>query len=90
MDPIAPAASAIAVIDLTAKVASLCFQYSKAAKSARSDIERLCRRTRTAEDLLEGARQLLTARTGRDSNLATACAMSSTTALPSSEGCRRG
>jgi hypothetical protein len=41
MEAVGSAASIIAVIELSAKVASLCFQYSSAGKNARSDVERL-------------------------------------------------
>jgi hypothetical protein len=41
MEVVGSAASIIAVIDLSAKVASLCFQYSSAVKNARSNVERL-------------------------------------------------
>ncbi|GKU15649.1 unnamed protein product, partial [Fusarium langsethiae] len=36
------ASSVIAVVDLSAKVLSLCFQYSQAVKNAKDDIEKLC------------------------------------------------
>ncbi|KAK4220684.1 hypothetical protein QBC38DRAFT_493706 [Podospora fimiseda] len=41
MDGLGAAASVIAVIELTAKLISLCLEYSSAVKNARSDIERL-------------------------------------------------
>ncbi|KAJ3539301.1 hypothetical protein NM208_g5547 [Fusarium decemcellulare] len=41
MDGVSAAASVLTIIELTVKVASLCFQYSTVVKSARSDIERL-------------------------------------------------
>lgn len=41
MEGLGVAASIIAVVDLSAKVATLCFQYSKDVSSARADIERL-------------------------------------------------
>lgn len=59
MDGLGAAANVIAVIDLTAKVASLCFQYSKAVKNAKSDIERLKGELDRLQTTLEGARQLL-------------------------------
>jgi len=59
MDGLGSAAGIIAVLDLSAKVASLCFQYSKAVKNAKSDIERLCGELDRLNTTLEGARQLL-------------------------------
>lgn len=59
MDSLGSAASVMAVIDLTAKVASLCVQYYKAVKSAKSDIERLLRELDGLSTTLEGARVLL-------------------------------
>ena len=41
MDGISGAASIIAVVDISAKIASLCFQYSVAVKNAKEDIKRL-------------------------------------------------
>ena len=38
MDGLIETASVIAVIDISAKVASLCFQYSVAVKNAKEDI----------------------------------------------------
>ncbi|KAH6883946.1 vegetative incompatibility protein HET-E-1 [Thelonectria olida] len=59
MADVGSAASVIAVLDLSAKVASLCFQYSNAVKNAKSDIERLLAELDTLEITLKGARQLL-------------------------------
>jgi hypothetical protein len=53
------AASIIAVIDLSAKVALLCFRYYSAVKNARADIERLQLELESLKTVLEGARQLL-------------------------------
>jgi len=41
MDGLSAGASVIAVIDISAKVATLCFQYSAAVKDAIKDIQRL-------------------------------------------------
>ncbi|EXM12294.1 hypothetical protein FOTG_19205 [Fusarium oxysporum f. sp. vasinfectum 25433] len=59
MDGLGSAASVIAVIDLSAKVASLCFQYYSAVNNAKTDIERLHGELDRLETILEGARQLL-------------------------------
>ena len=53
------AASVIAVIDLSAKVASLCFQYSTDVKNASKDIERLRGEATNLKTALEGVRRLL-------------------------------
>jgi len=58
MDGLGSAASVIAVLDLSVKVASLCFQYSKAVKNAKPDIERLRGELDRLKTVLEGALQL--------------------------------
>lgn len=47
MDDLSAAASVIAVIDISAKIASLCFQYSVAVKNAKEDIQRLQKKADT-------------------------------------------
>lgn len=59
MDPLSGAASVIAVIDISAKVASLCFQYSVEVKHAKGDIERLHQKVNDIYNVLEKLRQLL-------------------------------
>jgi DNA anti-recombination protein RmuC len=59
MDPLSGAASVIAVIDISAKVASLCFQYSVEVKHAKGDIERLHQKVNDIKNVLEKLRQLL-------------------------------
>lgn len=59
MEGLGAAASAIAVVELTAKVGSLCLEYSSAVKSARSDIKRLRKHTDTLKTTAEGVRELL-------------------------------
>jgi len=49
----------IAVVDLSAKVASLCFQYSVAVKDAKADIERLHRKVTDIKNVVEKFQQLL-------------------------------
>ncbi|KAL2198614.1 hypothetical protein P885DRAFT_67778 [Corynascus similis CBS 632.67] len=56
---IGAAASVIAVVELAAKVGSLCLEYSSAVKSARSDIERLRKHTESMKITVDGARKLL-------------------------------
>ncbi|PNP59236.1 hypothetical protein FNYG_14987 [Fusarium nygamai] len=57
------ASSVIAVVDLSAKVFSLCLQYSREVKNAKGDIERLCKEvatfqatTKKLQILIEGPR----------------------------------
>ncbi|KAF7542294.1 hypothetical protein G7Z17_g11700 [Cylindrodendrum hubeiense] len=52
-------ASVIAIIDLSAKVAVLCLDYSTAVGNARVDIERLQRRLNGLGKIFQGARKLL-------------------------------
>lgn len=59
MEGVGCAASIIAVIELSARVASLCIQYSSAVKNARSDIERLKGELGRLRTTLHGARELL-------------------------------
>lgn len=59
MDGLSGAASVIAVVDISAKVASLCFQYSVAVKDAKADIERLLGKVKDVKNVLEKLQQLL-------------------------------
>ena len=59
MDGLSGAASVIAVVDISAKVASLCFQYSVAVKDAKRDIGRLQKKVTDIKNVLEKLRQLL-------------------------------
>src|SRR5436309_2245686 len=59
MDGLSGAASVIAVIDLSAKIVSRCFQYSVAVKNAKEDIGSLQREVSRIGDVLEGAKKLL-------------------------------
>ena len=59
MDGLSGAASIIAVVDMSAKVASLCFQYSVAVKDAKRDIERLQKKVTDIKYVLEEVRRLL-------------------------------
>lgn len=59
MDGLSGAASVIAVVDISAKVTSLCFQYSVAVKDAKRDIGRLQQKVTDIKKLLEGLQQLL-------------------------------
>ena len=59
MDGLAGASSVIAVVDISAKVASLCFQYSVAVKDAKKDIDRLQRTVTDIKNVLEEVKQLL-------------------------------
>ena len=65
MEGLGVASSIIAVIDLSAKVASLCYQYSVVVKNAKADIERLQREINQIKDVLEDVQQLLN-RPGED------------------------
>lgn len=61
MEGLGVAANAIAVVELSAKIASLCLQYSKGVKNAKHDIARLRREVvglqnaaKSVDDLLTG------------------------------------
>ena len=62
MDGLSGAASVIAVIDITAKIASLCYQYSIAVKDAKNDIERVQRKVSDITRVLEKIKELLDGR----------------------------
>ena len=59
MEGLGVAASAIAVIELSAKIASLCMQYSVAVKHAKADIERLRKEVDSVTNLLQDAETLI-------------------------------
>jgi hypothetical protein len=59
MDGLSGAASVIAVIDISAKIAALCFQYSIAVKDAKSDIERIERKVSDIKRVLKSIKKLL-------------------------------
>ena len=69
MDGLSGTASVIAVIDLSAKIISLCLQYSAAVKNAKKDIERLHRTVSDIKDVFGQVKQLLD---GRDKTLLSA------------------
>lgn len=62
MDGLSAAASLIAVIEISAKITSLCLQYSAAVKDAKKDIERLQGKVADLRDVLGGVERLLNAR----------------------------
>ena len=59
MDGLSAAASVIAVIDISAKIASLCFRYSTEVKNAKKDIELIQTKVTDIKDILERVKQLL-------------------------------
>jgi hypothetical protein len=59
MDGLSGAASFIAVIDISAKITSICFQYSIAVRDAKDDIERVQRKVSDITHILEKLKQLL-------------------------------
>jgi hypothetical protein len=59
MDGLSVAGSVIAIIDISAKITSLCFQYSKSVKDATNDIERVRRKVGDITYILETIKQLL-------------------------------
>jgi hypothetical protein len=59
MDGLSGAASVVAVIDISAKIVSLCFRYSMAVKDAKDDIERVQKKLSDITHILEQIKQLL-------------------------------
>jgi hypothetical protein len=62
MDGLSGAASVIAVIDISAKIGSLCFQYSMAVKDAKNDIERVQRKVGDIERIQKDIKKLVEGR----------------------------
>ncbi|KAF2177552.1 vegetative incompatibility protein HET-E-1 [Zopfia rhizophila CBS 207.26] len=62
MDGFSGAASVIAVVDISAKITSLCFQYSVSVKDAKTNIERLQMKVTNIKSVLEKIKQLLDGR----------------------------
>ena len=59
MDGLSAAASVIAVIDISARVASLCSQYISAVKNAKEDIQRLQKAVKTIRNILDATKEQL-------------------------------
>lgn len=59
MDGLSATANIIVVLDLTAKIATLLFKFSKEVKAAKSDIENLQGELNRLSIILEGGRGLL-------------------------------
>jgi len=59
MEGLGAAASTIAVVELAAKIASLCLKYSAAVMNAKTDIERLQQCTASLKTVVEGVQALL-------------------------------
>jgi hypothetical protein len=59
MDGLSGAASVIAVIDVSAKITALCFQYSIAVEDAKNDIERIKKKVYDIKRVLESIKELL-------------------------------
>ena len=59
MDGLSAAASVLAVIEVSMKVASLCSHYSTAVKEAKNDIQRLQRKIEDIRDVLQELKWLL-------------------------------
>jgi hypothetical protein len=59
MDGLSGAASVIAVIDVSAKITALCFQYSIAVKDAKNDIECIEKKVIDIKRVLESIKELL-------------------------------
>ena len=58
IDGLSAAASILAVIEISAKVSSLCFEYSVAVKGAKEDVERLQQKVKDLGGILRHLRQL--------------------------------
>lgn len=62
MEGLSGAASVIAVIEVSAKIISLCFQYSTAVRNSRKDIKCLQKKVSNIKDVFEQVEQLLDGR----------------------------
>ncbi|SRR5947207_1286110 len=59
MEGLGVAASIVAVVELSAKIASLCFEYSIAVKDAKTDITRLHTKAKELEEVAKGVQELI-------------------------------
>lgn len=59
MDGLSGAASIIAVIDISAKIISLCSQYSSAVRNSRKDVDRLQKKVTNVRDVFGQVEQQL-------------------------------
>ncbi len=59
MDCVSAAASVITIIDICARIAKLCFEYSVAVKDAKKDIDRLGKAVTDIKNVLEEVNRLL-------------------------------
>lgn len=59
MDGLSGAASVIAVVDISAKIVSLCYQYSVTVKDAKNDVECIKKKVDDVKRVLEGVKKLL-------------------------------
>lgn len=59
MEGLGVAASVITVIELSAKIASVCVQYSRGVRHAAEDIDRLQHEVKSLQDMLQNVKQLL-------------------------------
>ena len=59
MEGLGAAASVIAVVELSAKVAAVCVEYSRAVKNAAKEIAQLLNELKSLQDVLEKVKQLL-------------------------------
>jgi hypothetical protein len=59
MDAVGAAASIIGIVELTAKLASVCLEYSRAVKNANKDINRLYIELKNLQNVVESVKQLL-------------------------------
>ena len=59
MDGLSGAASIIAVIDVSAKIISLCYQFSTTVRNSRKDIKRLQKKVSNIKDIFGQVEQLL-------------------------------
>lgn len=65
MDGVSSASSIIAVLDLSAKLITILFQFSKEVKNARPQIERFLSELRALKSTLEGGKKLLDGNSGK-------------------------
>jgi conjugal transfer/entry exclusion protein len=64
MEGLGVAASVLTVIELSAKIASVCVQYSRQVKHAAEDIDRLQGEVKSLQDMLQNVKQLLNSPNG--------------------------
>lgn len=64
LEALGVASSVIAVVEISGRIAAICFQYSKGVKNAKEDVDRLLREVNTLGETTSSVQDLLQGPTG--------------------------